>query len=81
MSVQRSDVIWYGIVNRSVTDRKQMAGGGRRFLLLYGSQTGQAEAIAEIIREQALGKGFHPELHCLDKSEKKVRCGFQYKLH
>ncbi len=44
-----------------------------RFLLLYGSQTGQAEAIAEQIRDGALSKGLSPELHCLDKSEKTVR--------
>lgn len=45
----------------------------KQFLLLYGSQTGQAEAISEIIRDQAVAKGFQLELHCLDKSEKKVR--------
>ena len=47
----------------------------KRFVLLYGSQTGQAEAISEQIRDQALSKGLSPELHCLDKSEKNVTSG------
>ena len=44
-----------------------------RFLLLYGSQTGQAQAIAEQIRDEATARGLKPDLHCLDKSEKEVR--------
>lgn len=51
-----------------------MRDGEGRFLLLYGSQTGQAEAISELIRDGAVTRGLQPELHCLDKSEKKVRC-------
>ena len=47
-------------------------GSRGRFLLLYGSQTGQAQAIAEQIRERSLTRGFDPELHCLDQAEKKV---------
>lgn len=45
----------------------------RRFLLLYGSQTGQAKAIAERIEEIALELGFKPDIHCFSQSEKKVR--------
>ncbi|XP_074652264.1 methionine synthase reductase-like [Tubulanus polymorphus] len=42
-----------------------------RFLLVYGSQTGQAEAIAEEMFETALSYNLHPELHCLSKTDKK----------
>lgn len=45
----------------------------KRFLLLYGSQTGQAQAIAEEIRDRAVQKGLRPDLCCLSQSEKKVR--------
>ena len=44
----------------------------KRFLLVYGSQTGQAQAISEEIRDRAVQKGLQPELHCLSQSEKKV---------
>ena len=47
-------------------------GMGKRFLLLYGSQTGQAEAIAERIRDLACERGFKPDIHCISQSEKKV---------
>ncbi|KAH6934311.1 hypothetical protein HPB50_022903 [Hyalomma asiaticum] len=39
--------------------------GNRRFLLLYASQTGQAEAIARRIHNAALELGFLPDLHCV----------------
>ncbi|XP_077996857.1 methionine synthase reductase-like [Glandiceps talaboti] len=42
-----------------------------RFLLLYGSQTGQAQAIAEEIHQYAGDHGLEPDLHCLSKTEKK----------
>ena len=45
----------------------------KRFLLLYGSQTGQAEAIAERVRDLAVEKGFKPDMYCISQSEKKVR--------
>ena len=45
---------------------------GRRFLLLYGSQTGQAKAIAEKIHELAVELGLEPDTHCFSKSEKEV---------
>ena len=44
----------------------------RRFLLLYGSQTGQAEAIAEKIRDTARERGLDPDMYCISQSEKKV---------
>lgn len=37
----------------------------RRFLLLYASQTGQAEAIARRLNAAALERGFLPDLHCV----------------
>ena len=43
-----------------------------RFLLLYGSQTGQAKAIAEEIAEQAEQHNLHADTHCLSLTEKKV---------
>ena len=46
--------------------------GGRRFLLLYGSQTGQAEAIAERLRDLARDRGLAPDMYCVSQSEKKV---------
>ncbi|XP_046573370.1 methionine synthase reductase-like [Haliotis rubra] len=42
-----------------------------RFLLLYGSQTGQAKAISEEICERAEKEGLHAEMHCLSQTEKK----------
>lgn len=44
----------------------------KRFLLLYGSQTGQAQVIAELIRDKAVERGFVPNLSCLSQTEKKV---------
>ena len=38
-----------------------------RFLLLFGSVTGKAESIAELIAEEAAKRGFHPDLKCLDQ--------------
>jgi flavodoxin len=43
-----------------------------KFLLVYGSQTGQAEAIAEEIRDYAAAHGLEADFHCMDKTEKKV---------
>ena len=43
-----------------------------RFLLLFGSQLGQAQAIAEMIRDVSITKGLRPVLHCLDQTEKEV---------
>lgn len=42
-----------------------------RFLLLYGSQTGQAKAIAEEIAEKAVEQNLHADIHCLTMTEKK----------
>ena len=44
-----------------------------RFLLLYGSQTGQAKAISEEIAEKAGQHNLHADIHCLSLTEKKVR--------
>jgi len=43
------------------------------FLLLYGSQTGQAKAIAEEFCQTAADKGLSPALFCFSQFEKKVR--------
>lgn len=42
-----------------------------RFLLLYGSQTGQAEAITDEIRDNSVVHGLDCERHCLSQAEKK----------
>lgn len=42
-----------------------------RFLLLYGSQTGQAKAISEEIAEKAEKFNLTADLHCLSQTEKK----------
>ena len=47
-------------------------GLNNRFLLLYGSQTGQAKAIAEEIAEKADNFNLHADLHCFSETEKKV---------
>ena len=38
---------------------------GKCFLLLYGSQTGQAQAIAELLFEESSKRGYSPKLSCL----------------
>ena len=43
-----------------------------RFLLIYGSVTGKAESIAELIVEEAKKRGFEPELQCMKDVGKKV---------
>ncbi|XP_075745092.1 methionine synthase reductase [Rhipicephalus microplus] len=45
--------------------RSDTRAGSRRFLLLYASQTGQAEAIARRLNNAALERGFLPDLHCV----------------
>ena len=42
-----------------------------RFLLLYGSQTGQADAITEEIQDNSVTHGLECERHCLSQVEKK----------
>ncbi|XP_043920818.1 methionine synthase reductase [Protopterus annectens] len=42
----------------------------KRFLLLYGSQSGQAQSIAESICQQAHGYGYFADLHCLSETDK-----------
>ena len=44
----------------------------KRFLLIYGSQTGQSQAISEQIAEKATSKGFEVDFNCLDQSGIKV---------
>lgn len=43
----------------------------KRFLLIYGSQTGQADAITEEIRDNSAAHGLECERHCLSQAEKK----------
>jgi len=44
----------------------------RHFLLVYGSQTGQAKAIAEEFQQTTADKGLSPALFCFSQFEKKV---------
>ncbi|XP_022084501.1 methionine synthase reductase-like [Acanthaster planci] len=46
-------------------------GNQGRFLLVYGSQTGQAKAIAEEIFEMSPNHGLEPEMHCFSMTDKK----------
>lgn len=41
-----------------------------RFVILYGSQKGQAQSIAEGVAEEAEEHGLVADLSCLDQSEK-----------
>ncbi len=50
----------------------EMAENSTRFLLLYGSQTGQAKAIAEQIYEECLLAGYSPDIQCISGSDKTV---------
>lgn len=43
-----------------------------RLVVLYGSQKGQAQSIAEGIAEEAAEHGLLAELSCLDQSDKVV---------
>lgn len=45
-------------------------GGKARFVLLYGSQKGQAQSIAEGLCDVAEEHGLVAELSCLDTNEK-----------
>lgn len=40
------------------------------FLILYGSQKGQAQSIAEQLSDQAAEHGFEAEVSCLSKEDK-----------
>ena len=42
-----------------------------RFLLVYGSETGQAKAIAEDIADKSASHGLEADLHCADGVDKK----------
>ena len=54
-------------------DSRGMAESQKRFLLLYGSQTGQAQAIAEEIYKSGTERGYAPEMHCMSAADKEVR--------
>ena len=56
-----------------------MSSDKSQFLLLYGSQTGQAQGIAEEIADRAPGQGLNAELRCLSLTEKRV--GTNYDQH
>ena len=42
------------------------------FLLVYGSQTGQAKSIAEEFQQTTADRGLSPALFCFSQFEKKV---------
>ncbi len=52
-----------------------------RFLLVYGTETGQAKAIAEIIRDKAVEKGLHPVTFCFSQSDKGVGTRYTHTTH
>lgn len=52
-----------------------------RFVLLYGSQKGQAQAIAEGLAEEAEGHGLFAELSCLENNEKVTIAIILARLH
>ena len=57
------------------------ASGQNRFLLVYGSQTGQAQAIAEEAQEKTEQYGLHADLQCFSMTEKRVgRCHYLHVL-
>ena len=62
----------FHIFSSSSSSRIMTKGNQGRFLLLYGSQTGQAKAIAEEIYENSPNHGLQPEMHCLSMTDKKV---------
>ncbi|XP_053344355.1 methionine synthase reductase [Clarias gariepinus] len=45
-------------------------GSSSRFLILYGSQKGQAQSIAEQLADQAAEHGFEAEIRCLSDGDK-----------
>lgn len=49
-----------------------------RFLLIYGSVTGNAESIAEQIANEAEKRGFQVDLQCMKGVGKKVNYNFKY---
>ena len=63
---------YYLVHTGSTVAGKMDATNKKRFLLLYGSQTGQAKSIAEIIAEKATKAGLSPDMHCFSESEKGV---------
>lgn len=46
-----------------------------RLTVLFGSVTGKAESIAELIAEEAERRGFEVSLHCMSLANKQVRGG------
>ena len=47
-----------------------MAASTSHFLILYASQTGNAQSIAEDLREEAEEKGFNSSVHCTNEFDK-----------
>ena len=50
----------------------------KRFLLVYGSQTGQSKAISEEIVERCHRIGINADIHCFGRIEKEVSFAFFY---
>lgn len=44
-----------------------------RYLLIYGTQTGQAKAISEELAERSEKAGLVADIHCFSRIEKEVR--------
>ncbi|GAA6217421.1 methionine synthase reductase isoform X1 [Lates japonicus] len=64
-------VLWQSLCNLSKPEVCSMPCEVKpRFVVLYGSQKGQAQSIAEGIAEEAEGHGLVAELSCLNQNEK-----------
>lgn len=50
-----------------------------RFLLVYGTQTGQAKAISEELAERSDRAGLVADIHCFSKVDKEVKIRISYK--
>ena len=50
-----------------------------RFLLIYGTQTGQAKAISEELAERSERAGLVADIHCFSKVDKEVKIWISYK--
>lgn len=51
---------------------KEMVNHKNRFLLVYGTETGQSKAISEEIAERCAQISIHADIHCFGRIEKEV---------
>ena len=65
-----------GVKDGTAVAAAQVSPSPARFLLLYGSATGQAQSIAEEIAEKSPGFGLSPQLLSLEVTGKRVSLVF-----